>query len=108
ECAMMGIRSSVENILKRCAKKELEKLAFRLLEGVRERCMKKCKEFKDPNQCYISVKAPEGPMPFFLTQVGFRPYNYLTHKYETIQVPKISNMYKYNFQQSNLTSKRFF
>jgi len=108
ECAMMGIRSSVENILKRCVKQELSRLAFRLLEGVRENCMKKCADHKDPDQCFISVKAPEGPMPFFLKQAGFRPYNYLTQKYDDIEIPKISTMFKYNFQQSNLTKKRFF
>lgn len=107
ECAMMGIRSSVENILKRCAKQELSRLAFRLLEAVRQLCMKKCADYKDPDQCFISVKAPEGPMPFFLKQAGFRPYNYLTQAYEDIEVPKISTMYKYNFQQSHLTKKKW-
>lgn len=107
QCAMMGIRSSVENVLKRCAGKQIQNLAFFLLEGVRQRCMQKCKDLKDPTQCYISVKAPEGPMPFLLKQAGFRPYNYLTKKYEDIEIPKIATMFKYNFQ-SPLTSKPFF
>jgi hypothetical protein len=105
QCAMMGIRSSVENVLNRCAKKELQKLAFHLLEGVRQHCLKKC---DSKEECYLSVKAPEGPMPFFLKQAGFRPYNYLTKQYEdSLEIPKISNMYKWNFQQGNLKEKRF-
>ena len=64
---MMGIRTSIENILLGCDAKGMRDIGRRLLEGVRKRCLKDCKICKQ-----LVVHTPVGPMPLLLWKLGFR------------------------------------
>jgi hypothetical protein len=66
ECQMIGIRSSMFNLLAAACNLQVRHIAKRLLEGVRNWCTKQC------DICPIYVSAPHGIMPLVLYREGFQ------------------------------------
>ena len=77
ECSMMGIRSSVRNILENYfdQKQGIRDIAKLLAEGVRRRCSLQCAQVGSP-ACLLKVVGPFGAMPAKLRKMGFRPSPY--------------------------------
>lgn len=84
QCYMMGIRSSVKNILQGfLGLSHVKDIASRLAEAARRWCALQCaaetiestEGSKSPKSttCQLSVQSPFGPMPSKLLQLGFRP-----------------------------------
>lgn len=78
ECEMMGIRSSIENMLQnqnQCSG-GIKGIAEKLIAGVKTRCLSICNSKKRPQQkeaklnCYIRVPEAVGPMPYILEKIG--------------------------------------
>lgn len=113
-CGMMGIRSSVENIIMRCNEKlRFPRIAQRLAEGARKLCYDRCRKYfpsdeKRQDLCYLEVGSPQGPMPALLKGLGFRPYSITKHEYQDFHIPKIYSMYKHNMRLDNLRKYNLF
>ena len=107
---MMGIRSSVENVILRCNRElAFSQIAQRLAEGVRQHCVKSCEKRAsgEEKNCYIEVVTPQGPMPALLKDLGFRPYH-MTRGYEDIQIPKILSLNTHNMRLTDPEKYQFF
>jgi hypothetical protein len=77
QCNMIGIRTSLENLLlgmNKCSS-AAKGLARRIAEGVQRRCLLSCQPRKDQKDhtCLLRVIQPLGPMPHILSQIGFFP-----------------------------------
>lgn len=90
-CRMMVIRTSIENILQGCDQKGLKDVGKRLLQGTRDLCAQLCGSSSKRCQDTLVVDTPEGPMPNFLWNLGFRPYLPDTYQFleQAAQPPKI-------------------